>query len=62
MSSVTYKVLCFKIGLRHINKNYKRVGKIMKYDFTVLAPVLIAFGISVVLSPVMIPFLKKLKF
>ncbi len=34
----------------------------MKYDFTVLAPVLIAFGISVVLSPVMIPFLKKLKF
>lgn len=34
----------------------------MKFDFTVLLPVLIAFGISVVLSPVMIPFLKKLKF
>lgn len=34
----------------------------MKFDFTVVAPVLIAFGISVVLSPVMIPFLKKLKF
>ena len=34
----------------------------MKFDFTVLLPVLIAFGISVVLSPMMIPFLKKLKF
>ena len=34
----------------------------MEYDFMVLAPILIAFGISVVLSPVMIPFLKKLKF
>jgi phospho-N-acetylmuramoyl-pentapeptide-transferase len=34
----------------------------MKFDFTVLLPVLIAFGISVVLSPIMIPFLKKLKF
>ncbi len=34
----------------------------MKLDFTVLLPVLIAFGISVVLSPIMIPFLKKLKF
>lgn len=34
----------------------------MNYDFTVLFPVLIAFGISVLLSPVMIPFLKKLKF
>lgn len=34
----------------------------MKLDFAVLLPVLIAFGISVVLSPVMIPFLKKLKF
>lgn len=34
----------------------------MNYDFTVLFPVLIAFGISVILSPFMIPFLKKLKF
>ena len=34
----------------------------MEFDFTVLLPVLIAFGISMVLSPVMIPFLKKLKF
>ncbi len=34
----------------------------MNYDFTVLFPVFIAFGISVVLSPFMIPFLKKLKF
>lgn len=34
----------------------------MEYDFMVLAPILIAFGISVALSPVMIPFLKKLKF
>lgn len=34
----------------------------MKFDFTILLPVLIAFGISVVLCPVMIPFLKKLKF
>ncbi|MDE5872612.1 MAG: phospho-N-acetylmuramoyl-pentapeptide-transferase [Lachnospiraceae bacterium] len=32
----------------------------MKYD--VILPVLIAFGISVVLSPIVIPFLKKLKF
>ena len=31
----------------------------MKFDFTILLPVLIAFGISVMLSPVMIPFLKK---
>lgn len=34
----------------------------MKFDFTVLLPVFIAFGISVILSPVLIPFLKKLKF
>ena len=34
----------------------------MKLDFSVLLPVLIAFGVSVVLSPIMIPFLKKLKF
>ncbi len=34
----------------------------MKLDFSVLLPVLIAFGVGVVLSPVMIPFLKKLKF
>lgn len=32
----------------------------IKYD--VILPVLIAFGISVVLSPIVIPFLKKLKF
>ncbi len=34
----------------------------MKLDFAVLFPVLIAFGVSVILSPVLIPFLKKLKF
>lgn len=34
----------------------------MKIDFTVLAPVLIAFGISVILCPIMIPLLHKLKF
>lgn len=34
----------------------------MKMDFTVLAPVLIAFGLSVVLCPIMIPLLQKLKF
>lgn len=34
----------------------------MKFDFKVLLPVLIAFVISVNLSPIMIPFLKKLKF
>lgn len=31
-------------------------------DFNFLLPVLISFGISVILSPIMIPFLKKLKF
>lgn len=35
---------------------------IMKIDFTVLLPICIAFGISVILCPIMIPFLKKLKF
>ncbi|MCM1157132.1 MAG: phospho-N-acetylmuramoyl-pentapeptide-transferase [Bacteroidales bacterium] len=34
----------------------------MKFDFTILLPVLIAFFISVLLSPMLIPFLKKLKF
>ena len=34
----------------------------MNIDFTVLLPVLIAFAISVILSPIVIPFLKKLKF
>ena len=34
----------------------------MKFDFLVLLPVVIAFAISVLLCPVMIPFLKKLKF
>lgn len=34
----------------------------MKFNFQVLLPVLISFGISVVLSPILIPFLKKLKF
>lgn len=34
----------------------------MMFDFKVLLPVLIAFAISVLLCPVMIPFLKKLKF
>lgn len=35
---------------------------IMKFDFLVLLPVVIAFAISVLLCPIMIPFLKKLKF
>ncbi|MGN0438950.1 MAG: phospho-N-acetylmuramoyl-pentapeptide-transferase [Lachnospiraceae bacterium] len=34
----------------------------MNLDFTVLAPVLIAFGVSVILCPIMIPLLQKLKF
>ena len=34
----------------------------MKFDFLVLFPVVIAFAISVLLCPIMIPFLKKLKF
>ncbi len=34
----------------------------MNIDFTVLLPILIAFTISVILSPIVIPFLKKLKF
>lgn len=34
----------------------------MNIDFAVLIPVLIAFAISVILSPIVIPFLKKLKF
>ena len=34
----------------------------MKFDFLVLLPVVIAFAISVLLCPIMIPFLKKLKF
>ncbi len=34
----------------------------MEFDFKVLLPILTAFCISVVLCPVLIPFLKKLKF
>ncbi len=34
----------------------------MNIDFEVLLPVLIAFAISVILCPIVIPFLKKLKF
>ena len=35
----------------------------MKFDdFTLLIPVLISFLISVVLCPILIPFLRKLKF
>lgn len=34
----------------------------MEINYVVVLPVLIAFGISVVLSPLVIPFLKKLKF
>ena len=34
----------------------------MNLDFSIILPILIAFGISVVLSPIVIPFLKKLKF
>ena len=32
----------------------------MKYD--IIVPALIAFGVSVILIPIIIPFLKKLKF
>ncbi|MDF2474076.1 MAG: mraY [Anaerocolumna sp.] len=31
-------------------------------NYNILLPVLISFGISIILSPIMIPFLKKLKF
>ncbi len=34
----------------------------MEFDFKVLLPVIISFAISVVLCPILIPFLKKLKF
>ena len=34
----------------------------MNLDFSIILPILIAFGISVVLSPIVIPCLKKLKF
>ena len=34
----------------------------MKLELSVLMPVIISFGISVVLCPVIIPFLRKLKF
>ena len=34
----------------------------MNANYDVIVPVLISFGISVVLSPIVIPFLKKLKF
>lgn len=34
----------------------------MNFDYKVLLPVLVSFAISVVLSPLIIPFLKKLKF
>lgn len=34
----------------------------MNLDFKIILPVLIAFAISVILSPIVIPFLKKLKF
>ncbi len=38
----------------------KKVGKKMRYE--ILLPILIAFFINVLLGPVVIPFLKKLKF
>lgn len=41
---------------------FTKVGEIMKLDYTMLAPVLIAFGISVILCPILIPLLQKLKF
>ncbi len=34
----------------------------MKFEVSILMPVMISFGISVVLCPIIIPFLKKLKF
>lgn len=34
----------------------------MKFDLSILMPVIISFGISVVLCPIIIPFLRKLKF
>jgi phospho-N-acetylmuramoyl-pentapeptide-transferase len=34
----------------------------MNLDFKIILPILISFGISVVLCPIVIPFLKKLKF
>ena len=34
----------------------------MNLDLSILMPVVIAFGISVVLCPIVIPFLRKLKF
>ncbi len=34
----------------------------MKLDLSVLMPVIISFGISVILCPIIIPFLRKLKF
>lgn len=34
----------------------------MNLDFKIILPILIAFAISVILSPIVIPFLKKLKF
>ena len=34
----------------------------MNFDMSLVMPVIIAFAISVVLSPILIPFLKRLKF
>ncbi len=34
----------------------------MKFDLSIMMPVVIAFGISVILCPIVIPFLRKLKF
>ncbi len=40
----------------------QKIGAKFMIKYDVILPVLIAFGISVVLSPIVIPFLKKLKF
>lgn len=54
--------MCYYMNTTSCVLELQKVGEIMKLDFTVLAPVLIAFGISVILCPIMIPLLQKLKF
>ena len=34
----------------------------MNFNLSILMPVVISFGISVILCPIIIPFLRKLKF
>ncbi len=42
--------------------NRARMENIVNLDLSVIMPVVISFGISVVLCPIIIPFLRKLKF